>query len=67
MSSQQVPTSQTLRTTNHSSSAMAPPKSSSNSKEKFMKQHLLLMLHAKNCMKRDEERENRQESKIEVR
>ena len=67
MSSQQVPTSQNLPTTNNNSSAMTSPKSSSNSKEKFMKQHLALMLHAKKCMKRDEESENQRESKNEVR
>ena len=67
MSSQQVPTSQNLPTTNNNSSAMTSPKSSSTSKEKFMKQHLVLMLHAKKCIKRDEEGENRRESKVEVR
>ena len=45
---------------------MTSPKSSSTSKENFMKHHLVLMLHGKKCMKRDEERENRRESKIEV-
>ena len=35
-------------------------------KEKFMKQHLMLLLHAKKCMERSEEREIRNEGKIMV-
>ena len=35
-------------------------------KEKFMKQHLMLLVHAKKCMERSEEREIRNEDKIMV-
>ena len=35
-------------------------------KEKFMKQHLMLLVHAKKCMERNEEREIRNEGSIMV-
>ena len=64
---------QQLPTNRNSSTVQA--KTSSNpillntpyiAKEKFMKQHLMLLLHAKKCMERSEERENRNEGKIRV-
>ena len=66
MPSQQLLNNRTLPTTTNIPSATTLPNNKTIDKEKFMKQHLLLMLHAKKCIHRDEEGGSQSNDKIKV-
>ena len=64
---QQLPNDRNLSTDQATNSSNpTSPNNPKIDKEKIMKQHLMLLLHAKKCMERNEEREIRNEGKIMV-